>query len=130
MCKSTFLRLKQMAWNGFKKAFVCWKTAFFRQFSGAKSGSTSMDTCASSYPFDSKSAKHCWLAKPVVQTTLPLGRLPSHISRKTNWATCGLGLHHQRANGFNHLRQRIVVIGQPPRLEVTNCDFKFLNFVG
>ena len=90
-----------MAWNGFKRVFVYLKTAFFEPFLGVESGYKPMDTGASSYFFDSKITQ---LSCPTMPTKLPFGRLPSHISRKANRATGGLGPHHQRANGFNHLR--------------------------
>ena len=119
-----------MGWSGFKRSGCLLENCLFEPFLGVKSGSKPMDMCASSYSFDSKTTPlHCH-TKSVVQTKLPLGRLPSHISSKANRATGGLGgtgFDHQRANGLNRLRHRVVLMRNTPRFEVENCDLKLSN---
>jgi hypothetical protein len=109
MGKNAFLGLKN-GLNWLQKSVCLLENCLFEPVLGVKSGSKPMDTGARSYFIDSKSTQPRSHANSVAQTNLPLGRLPSHISSKANRATDGLGLHHQRANGFNHLCPRIVVM--------------------
>ena len=106
MGKNVLLRLE----NGLKwlqKSVCLLENCPFEPFSGVQSGFKPTDTGASSYSFNSKTTQLRNPAKSVVSNKSALGRRPSHISRKANRETSGLGgigFDHQRANGFNHLR--------------------------
>jgi hypothetical protein len=113
MGKNAYLRL-QHGLNWLQKSVRLLENCFFELFLGVKNGFRPIDTCASNYSFYSKTTQLRCHAKPVIPTKLPLGRLASHISRKANRAAGRFGLHHQRANGFNHLRQSILVMRHPP----------------